>query len=113
MRRYLRRTHRSKPASSDSPYIVAAPADEILTTTPGAQYAFLTGNSLAAAHATGVVALLMERDPELDAERIAAILTASTTHSIGRASINACRALTARRRLGGMHWRRGERQLLA
>jgi hypothetical protein len=80
--------------SSDSPYVIAAPADEILTTTPGAHYAFLTGNSLAAAHATGVVALLMEREPDLDAERIAAILTASTTHSIGRASINACRALT-------------------
>ena len=81
-------------ASSDSPYIVAAPGDEVLTTTPGARYAFLTGNSFAAAHATGVVALLMERQPDLDAERIAAILTASTTHSIGRASINACRALT-------------------
>jgi subtilisin family serine protease len=80
--------------SSDSPYVVGAPGDEVLTTTPGAHYAFLTGNSFAAAHATGVVALLMERDPELDAERIAAILTASTTHSIGRASINACRALT-------------------
>jgi hypothetical protein len=36
----------------------------------------------------------MERDPELDAERIAAILTATTTHSVGHASINACRALT-------------------
>ena len=79
---------------SDSPYVVAAPADEVLTTTPGAKYAFLTGNSLAAAHATGVVALLMERDPQLDAERIAAILTATTTHSVGHASINACRALT-------------------
>lgn len=83
-----------RAVNSDSPYVVAAPADEVLTTTPGARYAFLTGNSLAAAHATGVVALLMERDPELDAERIAAILTASTTHSVGRASINACRALT-------------------
>ena len=84
----------SEAGSSDSPYVVGAPADEILTTTPGARYAFLTGNSLAAAHATGVVALLMERDHDLNAERIAAILTASTTHSIGRASINACRALT-------------------
>ena len=81
-------------ASSDSPYVVGAPGDEVLTTTPGARYAFLTGNSFAAAHATGVVALLMEREPDLDAERIAAILTASTTHSVGRASINACRALT-------------------
>jgi subtilisin family serine protease len=79
--------------NSDSPYTLAAPADEVLTTTPGAGYAFLTGNSLAAAHTTGVVALLMERQPDLDAERIAAILTATTTYSAGSASINACRAV--------------------
>ena len=84
--------------NSDSPYILAAPANEVLTTTPGAGYAFLTGNSLAAAHTTGVVALLMERQPDLDAERIAAILTATTTYSAGSASINACRAVA---RLGG------------
>lgn len=84
--------------NSDSPYTVAAPADEVLTTTPGASYAFLTGNSLAAAHTTGVIALLMERQPDLDAERIAAILTATTTYSAGSASINACRAVA---RLGG------------
>jgi len=82
--------------NSDSPYVLAAPAREVLTTTPGARYAFLTGNSLAAAHTTGVVALLMEREPDLDAERIAAILTASTTHSSRSTSINACRALAGR-----------------
>ena len=64
-----------------------------LTTTPGANYAFLTGNSLAAAHTTGVIALLMERQPNLDAERIAAILTVTTVYSAGSASINACRAV--------------------
>jgi subtilisin family serine protease len=79
--------------NSDSPFTLAAPADEVLTTTPGAGYAFLSGNSLAAAHTTGVVALLMERQPDLDAERIAAILTATTTYSAGSASINACRAV--------------------
>ena len=79
--------------NSDSPYTLAAPADEVLTTTPGAGYAFLTGNSLAAAHTTGVIALLMERQPDLDAERIAAILMATTTYSAGSASINACRAV--------------------
>ena len=79
--------------NSDSPYALAAPADEVLTTTPGAGYAFLTGNSLAAAHTTGVVALLKERQADLDAERIAAILTATTTYAPGRASINACRAV--------------------
>ena len=81
------------PVNSPSPYILAAPANEVLTTTPGSRYAFLTGNSLAAAHTTGVVALLMERQPDLDAERIAAILTSTTTYSAGTASINACRAV--------------------
>jgi subtilisin family serine protease len=79
--------------NSDSPFTLAAPADEVLTTTPGAGYAFLSGNSLAAAHTTGVIALLMERQPDIDAERIAAILTATTTYSAGSASINACRAV--------------------
>jgi subtilisin family serine protease len=79
--------------NSDSPFTLAAPANEVLTTTPGAGYAFLSGNSLAAAHTTGVIALLMERQPDIDAERIAAILTATTTYSAGTASINACRAV--------------------
>jgi hypothetical protein len=35
----------------------------------------------------------MERQPDLDAERIAAILTSTTTYSPGSASINACRAV--------------------
>jgi subtilisin family serine protease len=78
---------------SDSLYTLAAPATEVLTTTPGSSYAFLTGNSLAAAHTTGVVALLKERQPDLDAERIAAILTATTSYAPGTASINACRAV--------------------
>jgi subtilisin family serine protease len=79
--------------NSSSPYTLAAPANEVLTTTPGASYAFLSGNSLAAAHTTGVVALMLERQPDIDAERIAAILTATTTYSAGKASINACRAV--------------------
>ena len=79
--------------NSASPYTLAAPATEVLTTTPGSSYAFLTGNSLAAAHTTGVVALLKERQPDLDAERIAAILTATTSYAPGTASINACRAV--------------------
>ncbi|HEX5049670.1 MAG TPA: S8 family serine peptidase [Gammaproteobacteria bacterium] len=76
-----------------SPYRLGAPATEVLTTMPGATYAFLSGNSLAAANMTGVIALLMERDPKLDSEQIGAILLDSTTRTHGRASINACRAL--------------------
>ena len=78
---------------SASPYVLGAPSTDVLTTTPGAQYAFLSGNSLAAANTSGVVALLMEHDPHLDVARIAEVLTDSTTHADGRTSINACRAL--------------------
>jgi subtilisin family serine protease len=74
-------------------YGLGAPAIEVLTTTPGAKYAFLTGNSLAAASIAGVVALLMEKERKLDVDRIAALLTDTTTYSAGGASINACLAL--------------------
>jgi subtilisin family serine protease len=79
--------------AAPSRYRIGAPATEVLTTTPGAKYAFLTGNSLAAAHTAGVVALLMEREPRLDVDEIAELLTDTTTYAAGSASINACRAL--------------------
>jgi subtilisin family serine protease len=76
-----------------SRYALGAPATDVLTTTPGAKYAFLSGNSLAAANTAGVVALLLERGPHADVDRIAEVLTDTTTHTAGGASINACRAL--------------------
>jgi hypothetical protein len=76
-----------------SPYVLGAPATDVLTTTPGAKYAFLSGNSLAAANTAGVVALLLERGPQAGVERIAEVLTDTTTRTAGGASINACRAL--------------------
>jgi subtilisin family serine protease len=79
--------------AQQSPYRLGAPATEVLTTTPDASYAFLSGNSLAAAHTTGVVALLMEREPTLDVERITALLSGTMTSAVGYRSINACRAL--------------------
>lgn len=79
----------------DLPFRLGAPAAEILTTVPGAAYAFLSGNSLAAAHASGAVALLLEHDPTVDAERAAAILAATSKRGQGKTSINACWALAA------------------
>ena len=45
--------------------LLAAPGVEILTTAPPHAYAFLSGTSLAAAHVSGVVALLLEREPRM------------------------------------------------
>jgi subtilisin family serine protease len=70
-----------------------APGREILTTTPNAGYAFLSGNSLAAAHVTGVVALLLEREPTIGAARLVVVLAESSNGGAPAKSISACRAL--------------------
>jgi hypothetical protein len=82
-------------ASQDasSPYLLPAPADEILTTVPDRGYAFLSGTSLAAAHVTGIVALLMERAPAIGVDDVAALLRSTTVRSGAGASVNACLAL--------------------
>jgi len=54
--------------------ILVAPGTDIISTTPGGNYDFLSGSSLAAAHVTGIVALLLERDPALTPGRVQAIL---------------------------------------
>jgi hypothetical protein len=50
--------------------VLAAPGKDIPTSTPNHTWSFVTGSSYAAAHVTGVVALLLELAPELRAERL-------------------------------------------
>lgn len=76
-------------------YVLGAPAHEILTTTPAADYAFLSGSSLAAAHVSGIAALLMERNPRLGTERLARLLAETATLHDGRPMVNACRAVAS------------------
>ena len=40
-----------------------APGTDVLTTTPGATYAFKSGSSMATAYVSGVAALVIEREP--------------------------------------------------
>jgi hypothetical protein len=49
---------------------VAAPGVDILVPAPNAQYQMTSGTSVAAAHVSGVVALLIERKPDADPESI-------------------------------------------
>jgi subtilisin family serine protease len=58
---------------------LAAPGVDILTTVPGGGYDFLSGSSFAAAHVSGVAALILQRRPELSPERLQALLR-STGH---------------------------------
>lgn len=83
---------------------VVAPGRDVLTLAPGAHYDFASGSSLAAAQATGVVALLLAAKPRLRGEEIARLLE-RTSQPVGSPSgsfvaINACAALVAVRKQG-------------
>jgi subtilisin family serine protease len=58
---------------------LAAPGVNILAPAPDAAYQLTTGTSVAAAHVSGVVALLLERHPTADPALILEALTASAT----------------------------------
>ncbi len=62
---------------------VAAPGVDVLVPAPGGgNYQYTTGTSVAAAHVSGVVALLIERNPKLTPADVRRILT-RTAKSLG------------------------------
>jgi hypothetical protein len=76
-----------------------APGNEILTLTPEGHYDFASGSSLATAHVTGTVALLLAQNARLRPEELYDVLVRTTTRSEARnrvmESINACVAVAA------------------
>jgi subtilisin family serine protease len=84
---------------------LAAPGVDILTTVPHGHYDFFSGASFAAAQVSGVVALLLEREPNLTPVQVAALFH-RTAHVIPASpgdsaasidQIDACAALAASR----------------
>jgi len=63
-----------KAANRGNYISIAAPGVDILTLAPDNGYQILSGTSLAAAHVSGLAALLLERNPKLDPEGVANIL---------------------------------------
>jgi subtilisin family serine protease len=53
---------------------LAAPGVDVLTTVPRGTYDFFTGSSIAAAQVSGVVALLLERRPDLSPAAVVALI---------------------------------------
>jgi len=71
-----------------------APGNRILVAVPADQYDFRSGSSLAAAHVSGVVALLLAVAPDHSPDAISSILQRSQVADTGSVvSINACGAL--------------------
>lgn len=62
--------------------LAAAPGVEILAPVAGDGFDFLSGTSFAAAHVTGIIALLMERNPDMTAENVSRVLV-EAAHDLG------------------------------
>ncbi len=76
----------------DMPYVaISAPGNEILVAVPNGGYDFSSGSSLAAAHVSGVIALLVAIEPDLGADEINTLLL--TSRVAGAGPVNACRAI--------------------
>ncbi|MFQ6004449.1 MAG: S8 family serine peptidase [Woeseia sp.] len=70
---------------------IKAPGADILVPVPRGGYDYASGSSLSAAQVSGIVALLVARQPSLSSEQIAGLLVASRPTVSD--SVNACRAL--------------------
>jgi len=74
-----------------------APGREILTLLPGGHYDFASGTSVATAHVTGIVALLLAKNSKLTGTAVYQLLRDTTVRieSGGDDSVDACGAVTA------------------
>ena len=81
---------------------LAAPGVDVLEPIPGGAYQLTSGTSVAAAHVSGIVALLLARDPGLGPDAVRKILSETASRSpgakpeeIGSGVVDAYRALQA------------------
>ncbi len=79
--------------TAESTDVLYAPGSAVLTAQPGHGYDYMAGSSLAAAHVSGVMALLIEANPGLDGRATEATLASSVRHRESGTSIDACDAL--------------------
>ncbi len=82
---------------------IAAPGVQVLVPSPDDKYALTTGTSVAAAHASGVAALLLARNPKLTPDEVRRSLIGSARavpgakRDVGAGVIDALRAIEAAR----------------
>jgi len=88
-------TQAAETANADTTpwHRVSAPGRDILTTAPASGYSFMSGSSLAAAHVSGVVALMREREPDLSADQAAMLLQGAERRVGDQRTLSACKAL--------------------
>lgn len=95
-------------SGSDYRAELVAPGVDILTTVPGPGYDFLSGSSLAAAHVSGVVALILESRPSMGPQEIGVLIRETADPVPGdlgsgkdQRAVNACRSVAELASAGG------------
>ncbi|MGO4703033.1 S8 family serine peptidase [Dyella sp. 2RAB6] len=86
------RSSTATPAPAD---VLSAPGSDILTTQPNGGYDFTSGSSMAAAHVSGIVALLLSIQPDLDVASIRKLLLLDGKTAHGLNQVNAALAVRA------------------
>ena len=83
----------------DAPAVVLlAPGRDIPVPVPGKQWGFVSGSSFAAAHVTGLVALLRELAPNAQTQQVREALAPKAAASVAgerRPTVDACAAIAA------------------
>lgn len=106
----------AEAGSSAAGAILYAPGREILTLLPGGHYDFASGASIATAQVSGVVALMLAKEPGLPASEAYRLLrdtsAAPTAAADGVKGIDACEAVVALLHQGSCHPANVERQTL-
>jgi hypothetical protein len=77
----------------DPPGVLNAPGNDILTTQPNGGYDFTSGSSMAAAQVSGIAALLVSLDPDLDGRAIHDLLARTSKLVDGVRQVNAAAAV--------------------
>jgi subtilisin family serine protease len=88
---------RTSGASTAHPGVLSAPGHDILTTQPDGGYDFSSGSSMAAAHVSGIAALLISLAPDLDGRAVHDLLLRSSKVVDGTLEVNAAAAVMALR----------------
>ncbi|KAF1007404.1 MAG: Thermitase [Luteibacter sp.] len=86
---------RSGSSTHGPPDVLSAPGGDILTTQPGGSYDFSSGSSMAAAHVSGILALMLSVDHGMDAATARHLLDTTSKITNGARQVDAASALQA------------------
>jgi len=85
-----------QPVQDETSRFLAAPGRDVPTTLPASRWGLVSGSSFAAAHVTGLIALLRELSPRLTPQQVREVLAPRPALSLGTSypkTVDACAAV--------------------